>query len=127
MPLVMHESPEPTGELVRDAIEEVRELVRLEVALAVDETKAELGQVKTAAISLGVAGALGLSALTMFLVAIAAAFVPMWLASLVIGGILVATAAVLAIAGWRALPRKPMAETRERIESDVKQLRERIA
>jgi membrane protein implicated in regulation of membrane protease activity len=63
----------------------------------------------------------------MFFVALAAAFIPMWLAALVVGGALLLVAAILAAVGWRALPRKPLAETRARLESDVKQLRERIA
>ncbi|HEY6463597.1 MAG TPA: phage holin family protein [Polyangiaceae bacterium] len=127
MPAVVRETAEPTGELVREAIDEIRELVQLEVALAVDGAKGDLAKAKTAGVSLGAAAALAICAITMFFVALAAAFIPMWLAALVVGGGLLLVAAVLAAVGWRALPRKPLAETRARLESDVKQLRERIA
>jgi hypothetical protein len=124
----MHaEVDEPVGELVRDAIEDVRELVRLEVALAVRETRQSVARAKTAGIALGAAAALGLSALALMFVAVAAAFAPLWLAALVVAAILLAVAGVLALAGARALPRKPLEETRGRIRSDVEQLRERIA
>lgn len=50
----------------------------------------------------------------------------MWLAALVIGVILVAAAVTVGALGYRALPRRPAPLTRERLESDVKQLRERM-
>ena len=105
----------------------MRELVKLEVALAVDEARGELAAAKKAGIGLGAAGALAISAVTMFFVAIAAAFVPMAIAALVVGGALLVVAAGVGLLGWRALPRKPLAETRKRLESDIKPLQERIA
>lgn len=127
MPVETNDTLEPTGELIREALDETRELVKLEVALAREELKAELTQAKAAGISIGAAGALALSALTMFFVTIAAAFSLMWLASLILGGILLVVAGLLGFLGYKALPRKPLVETKERFESDVKQLRERIA
>ena len=52
-PAVLEEAS--TAELVREAMDEARELVRLEVALAKEEVKAELKQVQRAAIGFGVA------------------------------------------------------------------------
>jgi hypothetical protein len=127
MPAEIRDTAEPTGQLVREAIDEMRELVQLEVALAVDGAKGDLAKARTAGISLGAAAALAVCAVTMFFVALAAAFVPMWLAALVVGGVLLLIGGILGLVGWRALPRKPLAETRARLESDVKQLRERIA
>src|SRR5258706_15755369 len=48
-------SQEPTTELLREAVDEARNLVRLEVALAKDELHTELRAARSAAIALGVA------------------------------------------------------------------------
>lgn len=118
---------EPTPQLMREAFDEVRELVRLEVAMARQEVQGELTQAKAAGIALGAGAALAIAALTMFLVAIAAAFKTIWLAALIIGGIVLLVAGALGYAGWKAIPRRPLAETKERVETDLKQLRERTA
>jgi protein-S-isoprenylcysteine O-methyltransferase Ste14 len=127
MPAETNQTEEPTGELLREALDETRELVRLEVALAREEVRGELARAKKGGISLGAAVVLSLCALAMFLVAVASAFTPMWLAAVVIGGILLLVGALLGYLGYRAIPQRPMWETKERLESDVKQLRERIA
>jgi hypothetical protein len=118
---------EPTTKLLREALDETRELVRLEIALAREETKGELRQAKAGAMALGSAAAAAVASFTMFMVAIALAFSVAWLTSLIIGVILLASAGGLAFAGYKALPTKPLAETKERLESDLKQLKERIA
>jgi hypothetical protein len=118
---------EPTAQLVRDAIDETRQLARLEIAIARQEITAGIARAKVGAITLGAACAAGLSALAMFFVAIAAAFSRLWLAALILGGILAALAALLGLAGWKAMPKKPLSGTRERLETDIKDLRERIA
>ena len=118
---------EPTAALVREALDETRDLVRLEVALAREELKAELARAKAAGVALGAAGGLSIAAFTMFMATIALAFSMMWLAALLIGAILMLLAGAMGLAGWRALPRKPLGETKERLESDLKQLKERIA
>ncbi len=124
-PVVHH--GEPTAELIREALDETRELVRLEVALARHEMKAELMRAKAGGVALGAAAGLALSGLTMFFVAIANAFAMVWLAALLIGVILTCLAAMLALGGWMSLPKEPMVETRERLATDLKGLRERIA
>ena len=118
---------EPTAELVREALDETRELVRLEVALAREELTAELSRTKAAVACLGAAGALVVSGVTLMLAAIALAFTKAWIVSLVLGGILVVLAGAIGFGGWKSIPRKLLGETRERIGSDLKQLKERIA
>jgi len=118
---------EPTAELFREAVDETRELVRLEVELAKEELRAEIGRAKMAGMALGGGAGAALSGVTMCFVAIAMAFHLEWLASLIIGGILLALAAALVLGGYRALPRRPLEETRERVEADLKQLKERVA
>ena len=119
---------ERTAELFREAIDETRELARLEVELAKEELWTELRSAKVGAIGLGGGAAAALSGVTMCFVAIAMAFHLEWLAALIIGGILLVLGAALAIGGYSALPRRPLlGETKERIETDLKRLRERVA
>lgn len=116
---------ESAGELVRDAIEETRELVRLEVALAREELKTEVAQAKAGAIAMAVAATAAVSGCTLCLVAIAAAFSAIWLAALIIGAILLVGAGAAALLAWKAMPKRVMGGTRERLQTDVKQLKER--
>jgi hypothetical protein len=118
---------QPTADLVREALDETRELVRLEVALAREELTAEITRAKAGAIALGTAGALAVSGFTMFMVTIALAFSLSWLAALLIGVILLAMAGAVGYGGYKAMPRKPLGETRERLGANLKQLKERIA
>jgi hypothetical protein len=116
----------PAAELIREALEETRDLVRIEIALAREEIGGQLAKAKVGAIALGAAAALALLASTMALVAMAAAFACVWIAALVIAGILLIAAGVIGLFGWRAMPKRPLAETRGRLESDLEQLKERI-
>jgi hypothetical protein len=50
-----------------------------------------------------------------------------WVAAVGIGGGLLVLGLATALLGWRALPKRPMGETKDRLESDLKQLRERVA
>jgi hypothetical protein len=119
---------ERTAELFREAIDETRELARLEVVLAKEELWAELHSAKLGSITIGAGAAAAVSGVTMCLVACAMAFRMEWLAALIIGGILLVLAAALALGGYAALPRRPLlGETKERIETDLKRLRERVA
>lgn len=115
------------GDLVREAIAETRELVRLEVALAREEIKTEMTRAKAGAIAMAVAATAAVCGLTLCLVAIAAAFSVIWLAALVLGAILLLGAGAAALLGWKAVPKRLMGSTRERLQTDVKQLKERIA
>ena len=100
-----------TADLVREAMEGARELVRLEVALAKEEMKAELEHVQRAAVGLGIA--LASSVLVLCLLSVALVF-------LVIGG-------VAALVGYSKLPKAPLERTRHRLETDMIQLKEHIA
>ena len=115
-----------TADLVREAMDGARELVRLEVALAKAEMKAEMKRVQRAAIVLGVAAAslvVGLCLLSVALVVTlggtALVAVLLALVFLVIGGFTL-------VAGYRRLPRSPLERTRHRLEDDVEQLKEHI-
>jgi hypothetical protein len=112
---------------VREALDETRELVRLEVALARQELTAELSRAKASVASFAAAGVLGVCGLTLMLAAIPLAFRMAWLVALVLGAILAVVACAIALGSWMGRPRKLLGETRERIQSDLKQLKERIA
>jgi len=91
-----------TGELVSQLSEQVSHLVRDELRLA----QAELKQKgKRAGIGAGLAGAggvlslYGLSALVVAVIAALALVLPVWAAALIVGGILLLLAGLLALAG----------------------------
>lgn len=91
------------GQLVADATEHVRELVRHEIALAKAEMADDAKKAGTGAGLLVVAGVLGLLGLVMGLHAAAwgleAAGLPTWAGYLIVFGVLVLLAGILALAG----------------------------
>jgi protein-S-isoprenylcysteine O-methyltransferase Ste14 len=118
---------EPTTRLARDALRELSNLVRLEVALAREELRTEVTHARRAGVALGAAAGAVVASVTMFLVAIAVAFASPAVAALVIGGFGLLVSSILGYAGYRALPRHPGEQTRERLESDVHTLQEHIS
>jgi len=116
-----------TAELLAEAAVELRELARLEVALAHRELVTEIARARHAVLVFATsvtAGALGLSAafLAFLQVTHASPFVVFTAAVVLLlcalGGTLV---------GWRLLPKHPLARTRRRLEHDAKELEARIA
>src|SRR5260370_29587369 len=121
----MHQTPSTnasTPDLVREAVEDARHLIRLEIALARDELTHQIASTKTASISLGAAAGALVSPLTMFMVAIAAAFSVISLAALVLGAVLLAASSWLGFAGFKTLPNAPLGPTRRRPEAGHQQL-----
>lgn len=116
-----------TADLVREAVEEGRELVRLEVALAKEEMKIELKQLERAAISGGVAVAASLLSLSSLAVAVILAFGATVLAALLVALGFVVVAGAAGLAGYGMLPKVPLEKTRHRFETDLSQLKEHIA
>ncbi|AUX34245.1 MULTISPECIES: phage holin family protein [Sorangium] len=121
--------PKESGlvELVKDAIQDTQELIRIEVALARNETKRDVAKFKDAAIAFGVAFAAAILTLAMLLVAAALAMggpVP----ALVIAGVLLVTAGVAGLVGYRLIPREPPLDaTKEHAEAQANLLKEEIA
>ena len=117
--------PEATAaELVREALEETRQLVKLEVELAKDEVRAELVEAKKAAIMFGVAAIAALIAAAMLFVALALAIFPGPVPALIIAVALLATAGILGYVGFRKAPKKPLEKTRRRLETDAQVIKE---
>ena len=116
----------PSSELVREAIDDARQLIRLEVELAKDEVRREVVATKTAGIALAAGGAVMILGVSLLLVALALAIFPGPIPSLVLGLILIASALLAGVVGVRLLPKKPLAETRRRLETDIEVVKERV-
>jgi len=116
-----------TTELLREAIEETRQLVKIEVELAKNEVREELADAKRAAVMFGVAAVAALLAAAMLFVALALAIFPGPVPALVIGGVLIATATVLGFVAWKRTPKQPLDRTRRRLETDARVLREGVS
>ena len=116
-----------TPDLLRHILEETKLLARAEVEVARQEVKAELNRGKSAGVALGIAFGLALCALTLLLVTVALAL-PMtdWVATLVVGLVVLFFAAIAAGVGSRLVPKKPMRRTKERLTEDVTLARERL-
>ncbi len=117
----------PVTELIREAIGDTGELVRIEVALARDELRREIEAAKASAVAFGAAAAVSVAAFTMFMVAVVLALRVGWVGALVVGAILLVGAVTLGLIGWKAMPTSPMGQTKGRLQANVAQLKERIA
>jgi peptidoglycan/LPS O-acetylase OafA/YrhL len=113
-------------QLVREALDQSRELVRLEVLLARNEIESELSRAKASAIALSSAGVAAIASFTVFMVAIALAFSLKWLGAVIIAAALLLVAGALGLTGRKLLPRKPLPETTKRIGAELNQLKERV-
>lgn len=116
----------PTTELMRQVLDETRELVRLETKLARDELHGDLKQLQSAAIFGGVAFVLGVLTLSTLLVAVILALGGAASVAFVCATVLLLAASVLAALAYQRLPKPPLARTRDRLTSDVTQLKEHI-
>ncbi len=116
-----------TGDLIKEALAEAQNLVRLEVKLAKEDVKTEVKSASRAAIGFGIAVASSLMMMTMLAVALVLAIGPSpWAALLIAGGFMV-VCAVAAVIGYTQIPKNPLARTLNRMESDVNQMKEHIA
>ena len=113
-------------ELVKEALDDARQLIRLEVELAKEEVRREVAATKNAGIAIGVGAAALIVGVSLLLVALALAIFPGPIPSLVIGVVLVIGAAAAGFAGMKLLPKKPLGETRRRIETDIETVKERV-
>jgi uncharacterized membrane protein YqjE len=116
-----------TSDLVKEALDEAKQLVRIEVALAKEEVREEVRDAKRAGIMFGASTVLGIVGVALLLVALALAIFPGPIPALVIGAVLLVVAGVLGLVAYQSVPRKPLADTKRRLETDVKILKEHIA
>ena len=116
----------PTTELMRQVLDETRELVRIETRLARDELRGDLAQLQSAAIFGGVALLLAVLTLSTLLMALILALGASAGVAFIVAAALLLAACVLAGLAYQRLPKPPLARTRERLTSDVTQLKEHI-
>jgi hypothetical protein len=119
-----------TRELVAEIMGKASLLVKKEVELAKNEVQADLRSelAMAKAIAAGVvAGLLGVNTLLVAVVLGLATRMPGWLAALVVGGVILIIAAVVAWVGWSWRVRTPLAVTRKTLKEDVQWAKERVA
>ena len=116
-----------TVDLVKEALDEAKELVRLEVEIAKDEVKQEVAQTKKAAIGFGVALAFALVVLSLLAVSIVLAVGGTAVAALAVAGVFLVLGGVAGYLGYTMIPKKPLDKTMNRVKRDVNQLKEHIA
>jgi uncharacterized membrane protein YqjE len=119
-----------TRELVAEIARKVSHLVKAEVDLAKTEVRenlaAELAAAKAVAVAI-VAAVVGLSTLSFALVIGVAHFMAAWLAAVVVGGVFVIVAVVIAGVGWSWHVKTPLAKTRQAVKENVEWAKERVA
>jgi uncharacterized membrane protein YqjE len=118
---------EPAGQLAKQAIEEARLLVKLEVALAKNELKEEISELKISGVAFGVAAVSGFLMLSMVCLSVVLAIGAQWWVALIGAAIWLVLALAMALIGWSSLPKQPLERTRQRLSTDLKQLKERVA
>jgi uncharacterized membrane protein YqjE len=115
-----------TSELLRQVLDETKELARLEIRLAQQELREDVKRLKWAGVLLGVAGALFVVALAMFDVAVVFALGGTATAALIVAFIVLAQVAIVGFLGYRQLPKVPLGRTRARLVSEVRELKEHV-
>jgi len=118
------------AELVRDATEQVRTLVRDEMRLAAVELQRKGKRFGTGAGMVGGAGVLafyGGAAVLAGVVLVVATVLPAWISAMVVGGAVLLVAAVLALVGKKqveqAVPPLPQ-QAAEGVQRDIQTVRE---
>lgn len=124
-------SDQGTGELVRQAAQQVSELTRAELRLALAELRDKGRRTGTGAGLFGASGLVALYGVGALLAAVVAALslaMPVWAAALAVAAVLFAAAAALAAAGRgrtsRAMPPVPERAV-ENTRKDIAEIKER--
>jgi uncharacterized membrane protein YqjE len=119
-----------TKDLLGRIATEATELARKEVELARAELMADLKAEAKVATAIGVGAGLAYCGINLALVTVVLALsllMPGWAAGLIVTGVTLAVAAVVALVGWRKRVRNPLERTRRHLKEDVKWMKERIA
>lgn len=117
----------PTSDLVKEMFDETKQLVKLEIEMAKEEAKIELKKAERAAIAGGIGLVASILLLSMLSVALVFAVGGTALAALAVAGGWLLVSAGAGFYAYSAAPKKPLEGTRQRLESDLNQLKEHIA
>ncbi len=115
------------AQLIKTALEQSRELLKAEMALARQEALSQIDALKQAVSAGGLCVVTAILGIAMLLVAIVVAVAPQPQTALGIGIFLLVVAAIAGGLGYKKLPAKPLAQTQKELKADVKMLKERIA
>lgn len=116
-----------TAELVKQALEEARELVKLEVRIARHELKEDFLRAGKAALAGGVAVVFLLLALGALTAAAILALGAGAIAASIVGAALALMGAGAGALAFSLLPKPPLDRTRQRMKDDLDQLKEHVA
>jgi uncharacterized membrane protein YqjE len=116
-------SDRSVGDLVRDIVSNAQEMVRSELRLAKAELREETSKTLASAKKMGIAAGAGIFAIMFVLVGVTLLLslaLPMWLAFLIVGGVLGIVAAALFSSAKQALhvpvPEKTVENVKENVE-----------
>jgi uncharacterized membrane protein YqjE len=116
----------PTSELLRQILDETRELVRIESRLAREEVRDDLLQLKAVAIFGSAALVLALTAISTLVMAVVLGLGGTAIIALAAAAVLLLAAAVSGGLAYQKLPKMPLQRTRDRLKSEVTQLKEHV-
>lgn len=116
-----------TTELVKRAVDDAKDLMMAELALAKQELKDEVKGAKKGGILLGAGIVFGIATVTLLLMTLVVAIDLTVPSIAIVSGIVGAIAGILGFLGYKKLPTKPLARTRARLEQDIQQVKERLA
>lgn len=116
-----------TRDLVMEALDEAKELVKLEVALAKSEMTAELEQAKKSAVAFSITAVFAGMALCLFAVALVLALGGTALVAVLVASGFLGIGLIAGGIGYFMLPTHPFEHTRQRLESDLRELKEHLA
>lgn len=114
----------PTGDLVRQTVEESKELVRVELLLMQDELKEDLRRMKAVAILCAIAVTIALITLSTLIVALVIALGDNAAIALGIACALAAIVVVLGAFAMKLFPGMPLEKTRARLDHDMRHIKE---
>lgn len=119
----------PTTELLAQLAKESTGLVKKEIELAKAELRSDIKREVATATDIAIAGALGLVSLNVLIVAAVfglTAWLPGWVAALIVAGLVLTIALVVGAIGWAKRVKKPLEKTQETLKEDVQWAKERL-
>jgi uncharacterized membrane protein YqjE len=116
-----------TAELFREALDEAKELARLEIEIARSEVEMEIARAKRAAIGVGIALAAGVLVMCVLAMALVLALGGTALTALGVAGVMLLVGGAAAIVAYAVAPKRPLEHTKEELRRDVGQLKEHMA
>ena len=116
-----------TADLFREALDEAKELVRIEIEIARSEVELEIARAKRAAVGAAVALAAAVLVLCVLAMALVLALGGTALTALGVAGVILIVGGAAAWVAYALLPKRPLEHVKRELQRDVRQLKERMA